>query len=432
MTAQPVALDPPVAVPGAAPRWNRAAMALGPLPGAASPLVIDRDTRETLAQYRRPDGVSGRALIDALETAELRGRGGAGFPTGVKMRAVADREGPRTVVANGDEGEPLAVKDRYLLRIRPHLVLDGLARAVEAVAAERAVVYLSDAVAADSVRRALAELGPTPVPVEVVRVPRSYVGGEESSVVRAVDGGPALPTDKPPRPFESGVGGGPTLVLNVETLARIPGLAAGTAGDTTLLSLSGAVARPGLYEVGLGTALRELVGAVGEPAGYLMGGFFAGLLGPRAGALPYGFTELAAEGSGLGCGAVAVLGPDDCPVAAAADVMAYFDRENARQCGPCIRGTAAMAGALRELAEGTATDARLEKLQGWSASLRGRGACGTLDGACNVAGTLLREFPDLVAAHRAAPCPRCRALGAGDRAAPDIDPTRPGTVTEES
>jgi NADH:ubiquinone oxidoreductase subunit F (NADH-binding) len=424
VTAEVTMLAPPTR-PDAAPRWNRAAMELVPLPRAPEPLVVDRDTRETLAEYVRPGGVTGRALIDAVEAADLRGRGGAGFPTGVKMRAVADRGGPRTVVANGDEGEPLAVKDRYLLRIRPHLVLDGLLRAADAVAADRAVVYLSDALAADSVHEALAELGETPVPVEVLLVPRTYVGGEESAVVRAIGGGPALPTDKPPRPFESGVRGGPTLVLNVETLARIPGVAAARNVDSVLLTLTGAVRRPGLYEVPLGAPLRELVDPVEEPSGFLMGGYFAGLLGPRALDLPFGFTELAAEGSGLGCGAVAVLGPQDCPVSAAADVMAYFDRENARQCGPCIRGTAAMAGALRELADGTADEARLEKLQGWSASLRGRGACATLDGACNVAATLLREFPALVAAHRAAPCPRCAdrraALGATERTAPDID-----------
>jgi NADH:ubiquinone oxidoreductase subunit F (NADH-binding) len=427
VTAAPVALAPPVTLHDTASRWNRAAMTLGPLPGCAAPLVVDRTTRETLNEYAaaRVGGVSGRALIDAVESAEMRGRGGAGFPTGVKMRAVADRDGPRTVVANGDEGEPLAVKDRYLLRIRPHLVLDGLLRAADAVAADRAVVYLSDATAADSVRKSLEELGSTPVPVDVVRIPRTYVGGEESSVVRAIDGGPALPTDKPPRPFQSGVGGGPTLVLNIETLARVPGIAAGQKSDSVLLTLTGAVARPGLYEVPLGVPLGELVescgGLTGDPRGFLMGGFFAGLLAPRALGIPFGPTELGAEGSGLGCGAVAVLGPDDCPVAAAADVMAYFDRENARQCGPCIRGTSAMAGALRELADGTAEEARLEKLQGWSASLRGRGACATLDGACNVAATLLREFPALVREHHAAPCPRCAALGAAVRTAPDID-----------
>ncbi|MEU3270581.1 NADH-ubiquinone oxidoreductase-F iron-sulfur binding region domain-containing protein [Saccharomonospora sp. NPDC006951] len=420
MTASPGARQFTASTPDSMSRWNRTTMPLVPEPHARYPLVVDRDTRETRADYDRPDGPSGKDLLEAIEAAGLRGRGGAAFPAAVKLRTVAGRTGPRTVVANGDEGEPLAVKDRYLLRIRPHLVLDGLLRAARIVSADRAVVYLSDAIAADSVHKALAELGPTRVPVEVVRVARGYVGGEESAVVRAINGGPALPADKPPRPFESGVDGGPTLVANVETLARIPGIAAGGGSGSVLLTLSGSVPRQGLYELPEGSTLRELAGE--RARGLLMGGFFAGLLGPRGLDIPLGFDALRAEGSGLGCGAVFVLGPDDCPVAVAADVLAYFDRENARQCGPCIRGTTAMAGALRELADGIAGEAKLEKLRGWSESLRGRGACGTLDGACNAVTTLFREFPALVEQHRATPCPRCAALGPAERRAPAIDP----------
>jgi NADH:ubiquinone oxidoreductase subunit F (NADH-binding) len=396
---------------------------LVPLSGSPR-LLLDRDSRETLDEYPGVAGVRGRALIDVVEHVGLLGRGGAGFPTGVKMRSVADRVGPRTVVANGDEGEPLALKDRYLLRVRPQLVLDGLLRAAEAVVADRAVVYLSDTLAEEGVRAALAELGDLPLPVDVVRVPRSYVGGEETAVVRAVDGGPALPTDKPPRPFEAGVGGGPTLVLNVETLARLPAIAAGCHVDSVLVTVTGPVRRPGLHEVPVGTPLGPVVEAMGEPRAFLMGGYFAGLLGPRALDLPLDFTALREEGSGLGCGAVAVIGPQDCPVAAAADVMAYFDRENAEQCGPCIRGTAAMAQALAELAAGSATDDRLRRLRGWSASLRGRGACATLDGACNLVSSLFREFPNLVEDHQARPCPLCAGVRATpvSREAPDTDP----------
>lgn len=399
-------------------------MRLVPLPGAPG-LILDRDTRETLDEYPAMSGVHGRGLIDTVERAGLLGRGGAGFPTGVKMRSVADRAGPRTVIANGDEGEPLALKDRFLLRIRPHLVLDGLFRAAETVAADRAVVYLSDAIAEASVRSALAELGDLPLPVDVVWIPRSYVGGEETAVVRAVNGGPPLPTDKPPRPFETGVDGGPTLVLNVETLARLPAVAAGAHTDTVLVTATGSVRRPCLREVPIGTPLGEVVEPSEEPRGFLMGGYFAGLLGPRALELPLSFRALREEGSGLGCGAIGVLGPNDCPVAAAADVMAYFDGENAKQCGPCIRGTAAMAKTLSELAAGTATDDLIRRLHGWPASLRGRGACATLDGACNLAASLFREFPRIVEDHRQQPCPLCAGVRATpvSRVAPAPDPT---------
>jgi NADH:ubiquinone oxidoreductase subunit F (NADH-binding) len=360
--------------------------------------------REPLVEYQTFGGydlgrVRGRALIDRVESVNLRGRGGAGFPAGVKLRAVADRPGPRVAVANGEEGEPASVKDRWLLRHRPHLVLDGLLLASEAIGADDAIVYLSDEQSQRSVEYALAE---RPAPVRVVRVEPAYIAGEESSVVRALAGGPAKPTDKPPRPFELG-----TLVSNVETLANLPSIAAGAEPDTTLMTFSGAIAAPGVHEVLLGVPLREMVELDTEPRGFLMGGFFAGLLGPRALDIPLDHDALRAEGSGLGCGAVVVL--DSCPVAAAAELMDYFARSNAQQCGACIRGTAAMAGVLRALALGETDDAGLQRLRGWSVSLRGRGACGTLDGAANLAGTLLREFPSLVDEHRETPCDDCRA-----------------------
>ena len=384
--------------------------------GAAPRLLGERPSeRESLAAYEAAGGyatgrLSGRALIDRVETIGLRGRGGAAFPAGVKLRSVADRPGPRYAVANGEEGEPASIKDRWLLCMRPHLVLDGLLLATHAVDAAGAIVYLSDAEAEASVARALDELRIPSSVVRIVRVAPGYVAGEESAAVRAIDGGPAKPTDKPPRPFEAGVGGASTLVSNVETLANVPSIAAGAGAGTMLATLSGAVAAPGLYELPLGLALEEALdaagGLTGPPRGFLMGGFFAGVLAPRALALPLDPDALRAEGSGLGCGAVVALG-DNCPVAAAAAVMAYFARENAQQCGPCIRGTAAMAGVLDRLARGEADEAGLERLRGWSVSLRGRGACGTLDGAANLAGSLLREFGPLVDEHRTMPCTRC-------------------------
>jgi NADH:ubiquinone oxidoreductase subunit F (NADH-binding) len=138
-----------------------------------------------------------------------------------------------------------------------------------------------------------------------------------------------------------------------------------------------------------------------------MGGYFAGLLNDQGHELPLDYDVLAAAGSGLGCGAVTVLGPDDCPVGVTAQLLAYFARENAGQCGSCFNGTAAMSGVAAALASGFAGDADLQRLHTWCASLPGRGACGTLDGAVNIARSMLREFPDAVDAHLADRCPRC-------------------------
>jgi NADH:ubiquinone oxidoreductase subunit F (NADH-binding) len=130
-----------------------------------------------------------------------------------------------------------------------------------------------------------------------------------------------------------------------------------------------------------------------------MGGFFAGLLGKEALDACLDYDKLRDLGSGLGCGAVVVLGPADCPVAVAADVMAYFERESSKQCGACIRGTAAMRDVLLGLARGVAKPEQIERLRGWSTSLPKRGACALLDGAADLAGSLFREFPAEIDRH---------------------------------
>jgi NADH:ubiquinone oxidoreductase subunit F (NADH-binding) len=361
------------------------------------------DQRENLSSYLRGGGYragrQGTALIEALRDADLLGRGGAGYPAWRKWSAVAAGPPPRCVVANGEEGEPASVKDRYLLRHRPHLVLDGLLRALAAVGAERAIVYLSDAAAQTSVHRALVELGARGDSVEVVRVDPSYVAGEETAVVRAIEGGAPLPVTKPPRPFEAGVGGGATLIANVETLACVPPIATDDGGgDSFLCTISGACGGPGLFElpygVTLGEAIEELAGGlIDRPVAVLAGGFFGGIHPPWLLEIPLSHASLRAAGAGLGCGAFTVLGEAETALDAAAEIVAYFAAHNARQCGPCISGTAAMRDALRALSSGAGAAADLERLERWSRTLPGRGACATLDGAAGLVRSLLDGFP---------------------------------------
>ena len=364
------------------------------------------------------------ALLDEIDRSGLLGRGGAAFPVAVKLRTVRDaaRAGKQTVLlANGEEGEPASVKDKWLLRNRPHLVLDGVRLAAAIVHADRAYVYVSDQQSADAVNAALAAF-PADVAVSVVMVAAGYVAGEETAAVRAVNGGPAKPTDKPPRPFEEGIDGRPTLVSNVETLANLPfilrhGSAAyrseGTSASpgTFLATVTGAGRPPALYELPHGTPITELLDHHGISAehvrGVLMGGYFAGLLNREVLDATLDHETMRRLNSGLGCGAVAVM-TDDCPVAVAASVMAYFDRENAGQCGSCFNGTAAMAAVTDALRAGTATEDDLTRLERWSVVLRGRGACATLDAATNVAASLLRAFPNDVARHLAGECDACR------------------------
>ncbi len=141
--------------------------------------------------------------------------------------------------------------------------------------------------------------------------------------------------------------------------------------------------------------------------GVLMGGYFAGLVNTDILDATLDHETIRRLGSGLGCGAISIL-TDDCPVAVAAAVLSYFDRENAGQCGSCFNGTAAMAAVASALRDGAATQDDLTRLERWSVVLRGRGACGTIDGATNVAASLLHQFPHLVSRHLANDCPSCR------------------------
>ncbi|MBW0016110.1 MAG: hypothetical protein JO236_00955 [Mycobacterium sp.] len=407
-------------------------------PGCPARLLGERPGlgREDLTAYRGLGGYRLLAGTDELlaevEASGLLGRGGAAFPLAVKLRTVRDngRGAPggargTVVIANGEEGEPASIKDRWLLRNRPHLVLDGLRLAAAVVAADRAYVYVSEPESARSIEAALAELGPEilgGLTIGVWIVAPGYVAGEETAAVRSINGGPTKPTDKPPRPFEAGVGGLPTLVSNVETLANLAYLhrhgaeefrSQGTSQSpgTFLATITGASRPPVLYELPHGLPFTELLALHGispdQVRGALMGGYFAGFLNRRVLETSLDHETMRSLGSGLGAGAVTVI-TDDCLVALAAAVLAYFDRENAGQCGSCFNGTAAMAAVAGALRDGTATVEDLDRLRRWSVVLRGRGACATLDAATYVAATLLDQFPDDVAHHLDSTCPGCR------------------------
>jgi len=400
-------------------------------PGCPPRLLGERPSiREDYPAYRELGGYRPLAdpeeLLGEVERSGLQGRGGAAFPLAVKLRTVRDNgrlAGGSVVVANGEEGEPASIKDRWLLRHRPHLVLDGLRLAAAIVASNRAYVYVSDPESARSVETALTEYPFGDIMIEVVNVEPGYIAGEETAVTRAINGGPVKPTDKPPRPFQKGVGGLPTLVSNVETLANLPYLqrhgsaefrSVGTSMSpgTFLVTLTGAGRPPGLYEIPHGLPFRELLALHGvsseQVQGALLGGYFAGMLNREVLDATLDHETLRGLGSGLGCGAIAVI-TDDCPVAVSASVLAYFDRENAGQCGSCYNGTAAMAAVAGALRDGVATSEDLNRLQRWSVVLRGRGACATLDAATNVAGSLLDQFPQEVAHHLDDTCDACGA-----------------------
>jgi NADH:ubiquinone oxidoreductase subunit F (NADH-binding) len=383
---------------------------------------------------RRGDG----ALIEQVERAGLRGRGGGGFPTGAKLRAVADagRSGGRSpiggrpiVVVNAAEGEPASLKDRTLVRSLPHLVLDGGVLAARAVGADEVILCVCETAGEvnDSARRAISERersdrgGPR---IHLHGVPNRYVAGQETALVNLVNGGGALPTFTPPRPFERGVRRRPTLVANAETLAHLALIARhgaewfrelGTRAEpgSALVTLCGPVSCPGVYEIELGSPLSALVEAAGGARAplraALMGGYAGawvdgGLL--RGVALSDG--HLAPYGASLGAGMVLLLSSETCPVAELARLTRWLAAQSSGQCGPCVHGLRAIADAVERIAVGRSERGAQRDVARLTALVSGRGACSHPDGVARLVSSALEVFAEGLADHADhGPCAAC-------------------------
>jgi NADH:ubiquinone oxidoreductase subunit F (NADH-binding) len=351
-------------------------------------------------------------LIQAAELAGLRGRGGAGFPTGVKMAAVCKAGHPKrppVVVANGCEGDPTSGKDRLLLRVAPHLVLDGIALAVHAVGADEATlcVHRGDPLV-EHLERAIAERTEDPVRVRVVAVPARYVSSESSALVNFLTSGDARPTAGPPRPSEQGVHGRPTLVDNVETLAHLALIARhgpdwfrarGTdeSPGTTLVTIGGVVRGPGVYEIDLGTPIGRVLPLAGGTSvsaqALLLGGVGGSWLPmPSAVDLELSHEGCAAGGSGMGVASLVALPDTACGVRATALMIRHLAGESAGQCGPCMLELPAIADDLDAAAVGRMDRELGDRLYRRLQVIPGRGACAHPDGAVRMASSALEVF----------------------------------------
>jgi NADH:ubiquinone oxidoreductase subunit F (NADH-binding) len=351
------------------------------LAGVGGPPTLEAHVA-TFGRVSLPDG-----FVELVERAALRGRGGAAFPTAAKLAVVAGARGRRpVVVANGAEGEPASKKDRSLLRVAPHLVLDGVELAAATVGAREAVIAVSRA--APELEHAVGERR-SRLALDVRFVPETFVSGEETALLKALAGRPAKPALKPPYPFERGLDGRPTLVQNVETLAHLALVARfgpdWFAGGTCLLTLGGAVRRPGVHEVPLGTTLATAIdscgGTAGEVSGYLVGGYFGSWVDPAEAA------TLRLTPERVGAGAIVALPAAACAVAEVGRVTRYLAGESAGQCGPCVHGLAAAAGAL----DPSRGDRRRDALR-FAQLAAGRGACRHPDGVARFLESALRVF----------------------------------------
>jgi NADH:ubiquinone oxidoreductase subunit F (NADH-binding) len=378
-----------------------------------------------------PSGLDGRTVIDLVEAAGLRGRGGASFPTAIKLRAVRKARGRAIVVANGCESEPLSLKDALLLRELPHLVLDGAAIAAGAVGADEVIVAFEapNTQARECLEEALEERRAARVDsvgFSLFAAEERFLSGQETALISQLGGGPAKPTFVPPRPTERGVRRRPTLVQNVETLANLALIARHGAGwyrelgsetesGTRLVTVAGAVGSPGVFEIECGTPLSSLLAAAGgidgPLVGVLIGGYFGSWLPVgRIAEVELSNEALAHHGAALGCGAIIALSADSCPVAETTRVAIYLATETANQCGPCVHGTAAIARTLHGVAEGSASPSAFADLDRWAAELPGRGACHHPNGLARFVSTSLRTFPGQFRDHAAnGPCDACSA-----------------------
>lgn len=373
-----------------------------------------------LAQYGQRENWTGRlpALLARLANSALTGRGGAHFPAARKWHAVATAGSAPALVANGAEGEPWSAKDATVLQLRPHLVLDGLAAAAESLEAADVVIWLAaeatltiHAVHTALVERSAAQLGDPPI--RVVTAPHHYLSGESSSIVNALTTGVALPAFQRQPAAIAGIHSRPTLVQNVETLARI-GLLARPAEITAPAQLVTVVSQAGRFvtEAHPSQTISDMVTAANTkfalpelshapPQAVLLGGFGgAWLPWTEAAGLPLQEFTLRQGGHSLGAGVIALLPQHSCGLRQTSSIMNFMAESSARQCGPCTFGLPQLADLFDKLASARINRRSLRKLDQTLALVAGRGACHHPDGAVRLAASASVAFAADIDSHR--------------------------------
>ncbi len=373
--------------------------------------------------------IAPETIVDEVKASGIRGRGGAGFPTGLKWSFVPKDSGkPTYLMCNADEGEPGTFKDRDIMRFDPHLLLEGMAIASWALGVHSAYIYIRGEFVEEArvVQQALDEayaagwLGENirgsgfDLDITVHRGAGAYICGEETALIESVEGKPGRPRFKPPFPAVEGFYRSPTVVNNVETLATIPVIVErggawhaeiGRPNNTgcKIFSVSGCVKRPGNYEVPLGISLRELieehaggVRAGTRPRVVIPGGSSAPWLTEEHYEIPMTFDDLAKAGSMLGSGAVIVLDESVDLVRVAWRLARFYEHESCGQCTPCREGTGWLARILGRILEGRGTREDLEVLEDAAAHMAGRTICALADGAAAPVLSLVRLFPELL------------------------------------
>lgn len=409
--------------------------------------------RGGFAALRRclPDAPETRAtlgpsdILAEIERAGLRGRGGAGFPTGRKWRAVKDAAGSgKYIICNGDEGDPGAFMDRMILESYAYRVIEGMLIASLAVGAHRGVFYIRGEypLAVERVRAAIRRCETAGIlgervlgsghafRAEVREGAGAFVCGEETALIASLEGARPSPRYRPPFPAEEGLEGFPTLVNNVETLALVPWIIAngadafsalGVEGSrgTKVFALAGKLRRGGLIEVPMGVTVRQIVSSIGGgvPEGRTfkavqVGGPSGGCLPARLADLSVDYESLASAGAMMGSGGFIVMDDTDCIVEMTTYFLSFTQLESCGKCVPCRVGTAQMLEILLRLCRGSAAKDDLDRLARLAEAVKKLSLCGLGRTAPNPVLTGLAHFREEFEAHAAGRCPahRCKTL----------------------
>lgn len=396
---------------------------------------------QDLSAYRAEGGYEALAravgqppqqVIDAVVASGLRGRGGAGFPTGQKWSlAAAEADPEKYVVANGGEDEPGSLKDRVLMEGYPHKVLEGVILAAYAIGAHEAVLYVNSLYhraigQLDSAIREAAEAGYIGEHVAgsdfslILRLhpaPQEYVASEDTAALEIIEGGPPLPREKPPYPTGAGLRGKPTAVNNIETFAYVPGIVRsgpawfrqrGTPDNpgTMLFTLPPNLRKHGVVELPIGTPLRALIEDHGgglysgkSVKAVLPGGPSSGFIAAADLDVPMDRQPLIALGSALGCGVLRIVEEGECIVEVVDEIAQFFQKECCGQCPTCVMETQTLAKITSQVQGGHGTHAMLEQIPKLGAFAKGKGFCGLISMPIPPLTSATRLFPEDFAYH---------------------------------
>jgi NADH-quinone oxidoreductase subunit F len=397
-----------------------------------------RTTPVSLEEYRAEDGYAGwrkalttltpEEVVEQVKASGLRGRGGAGFPTGMKWSFIPKTPGAKYVAVNADESEPGTFKDRELIEIEPHRVLEGVALCCYAIGAETAIIYIRGEYVqpADRLEAAIAEaeaanvLGrgcfgtQVNVRILVFRGAGAYICGEETALLESLEGRRPMPRSRPPFPAVEGLYRRPTVINNVETLANVPSIIDRGSGwynsignpprntGPKIFCLSGRVNQPGNYELPLGAVtVRELIEEYGQGVidgraikGVLTAGVSAPILTPDKLDAKLDYDSIQAAGSMLGSASLIVLDDQTCIVRAAALMEEFFRHESCGKCTPCREGTSWLFKILSRIEAGCGVPNDLDLLLSLSGEISGKVLCALGDFATSPVVATVKQYRD--------------------------------------